>query len=342
MPVYVNAERTSYGDSDGSAWTRRKSPAQLREQANPRITIGLINNMPQAAFAATERQFISVLDAASEDLDVCLSLYSLPGIQVRALSGNDFRNNYLSIDNLWDTAVDALIVTGKEPVTEHLKDEPCWKSFTQVIDWAQENTYSTVWSCLAAHAAVQHLDGIERRKNEQKHFGVFECSSVSGHPLMAEAPPFFHAPHSRWNSVAEEELVACGYSILTRMAGAGADSFVKEDKSLFVFFQGHPEYESDTLLREYRRDVGRYLNHEAATYPEAPAGYFDRGTEDVLAALREEACQGGEVFAKVSRVLEAAKVNDTWRSTTTVIYRNWLEQLCARKSGNKLAEVNVA
>lgn len=342
MPVYVNSERASRGNTDGSSWNRRKAPLHLREQSSGRITIGLINNMPQAAFNATERQFVSVLDAASGDFDVYLSLYSLPGIQAPALGANDSRSSYLSIDDLWDTTVDALIVTGKEPVTENLRDEPCWKSFTQVIEWARENTYSTVWSCLAAHAAVLHLDGIERRKNGEKHFGVFECSCVSDHPLMAEAPRLFQSPHSRWNSISEEELVAHEYSVLTKIPGVGVDSFVKEDKSLFVFFQGHPEYESDTLLREYRRDVGRYLNHEAATYPAVPAGYFDGETEDALVDLRERARQGGEVFASVSRILETAKIKDTWRATTAVIYRNWLDHLCARKNGNKLAEVNVA
>ena len=80
-----------------------------------------------------------------------------------------------------------------------------------------------------------------------------------------------------------------GYSVLTRIAGVGVDTFVKEENSLFVFFQGHPEYDSDTLLREYRRDVGRYLNHEATTYPSIPRGYFDSSTEGVLTALRDKA-----------------------------------------------------
>ena len=50
--------------------------------------------------------------------------------------------------------------------------------------------------------------------------------------------------------------------MLTRSADAGVDTFIKQRKKLFVFFQGHPEYESDTLLREYRRDMGRYFRGE--------------------------------------------------------------------------------
>ena len=80
--------------------------------------------------------------------------------------------------------------------------------------------------------------------------------------------------------------------VLARTADAGVDTFVKEGKSLFVFFQGHPEYDADTLLREYRRDVERYLRHETSVHPSIPRGYFDHTTERALAALREKAMSG--------------------------------------------------
>ncbi len=345
MPVYVNSERSNYGSPESSTWTRRKPPLQRREQSSRCVAIGLINNMPQAAFTATERQFISVLELASEDFDVCLTLYSLLDIPTPALVGyNNPSSSYASVDKLWDTGLDALIVTGKEPVTVNLKDESCWESLTHVLEWARENTYSTVWSCLAAHAAVLYMDGIDRRRSEEKHFGIFDCKHVSNHLLTEGTPSSFQLPHSRWNSLSEEELVARGYSVLTRISGLGVDTFIKKENSLFVFFQGHPEYDSDTLLREYRRDVCRYLNREATTYPSIPAGYFDRGTEVTLAALRDMAmpCRSGELFASVSTVLEAAKVKNTWRSTTGRIYRNWLEYICARKSGIRLDNANVA
>ena len=143
-------------------------PRSVGRQSSRCVTIGLINNMPQAAFTATERQFISVLDAASEDIDVRLSLYSLLDIPKPALDDDNTGSSYSSIDKLWETDLDALIVTGKEPVTVNLRDEPCWESLTQVLEWARENTYSTVWSCLAAHAAVLYLDGIGRHKSDRE------------------------------------------------------------------------------------------------------------------------------------------------------------------------------
>ena len=63
---------------------------------------------------------------------------------------------------------------------------------TRILEWARENTHSTVWSCLAAHAAVLHMDGIGRHRSADKHFGVFECVRVSEHPLLAGAPLRFN------------------------------------------------------------------------------------------------------------------------------------------------------
>jgi homoserine O-succinyltransferase len=307
-------------------------PPRLSKRSSRCVTIGLINNMPQAAFKATERQFISLLESASEDITVGLSLYALPGVPRTAGDYGD--GCYSSVETLWDKRLDGLIVTGREASTANLSDEPYWESFTEVLEWARVNTYSTVWSCLAAHAAVLHMDGIRRQKSGDKHFGLYECAPASRHRLTAGASPRFQIPHSRWNGLAEDDLAARGYSVLTRSADAQVDTFVKQDNSLFVFFQGHPEYESDTLLREYRRDAGRFLRHDADTYPSIPRGYFDPGTEATLTALRARALssRSKDLLASVSTALDKSKIENTWRSTATQIYRNWLLYLCAQKT----------
>jgi len=345
MPVYLQSDhssRASRDSEDGLTWPRRK-PSSLSEQSSPCITIGLINNMPQAAFTATERQFISLLDAASEGIAIRLSLYSLAGIPGPEPGPESAGSIYSNIEDLLETNLDGLIVTGKEPLTPDLRDEPCWKSFIQVLDWARTNTHSAVWSCLAAHAAVLYMDGIGRRRSENKHFGLLECTAVSGHQLRAGAPARFTVPHSRWNGLPEEELEARGYSLLARTADAGVDTFVKQEGSLFVFFQGHPEYESDTLLREYRRDVGRYLRQEANNYPFLPRGYFDDLTKSALTALREEGMSRPteELFARVESALETAKIENTWSRTAARTYRNWLEYICAQKSEGR-RELNAS
>jgi len=269
------------------------------------IHLGLINNMPDSALEATERQFRTLLFEASCEEEagraIRLSLFALPEVPRSDKVRRRMSNSYASVSALWDSQLDGLIVTGAEPMAANLTDEPCWAGLAQVVDWAQHNTISSVWSCLAAHAAVLRMDGIERRPLDDKLFGVFECATVSEHALTAGIPGRLWMPHSRWNDLSEDALSACGYRTLTRSKAAGVDAFVKDCDSLFVFFQGHPEYEADSLLLEYQRDIRRFLKKEQVSYPATPHGQFN-----------EEA--------------------NTWRPTAVRFYRNWLRYLLDKKN----------
>jgi len=297
---------------------------------NRPLTIGLVNNMQEAAFKATEGQFVWLLEEASraESISIRLPLLTLPHI---AETTHRLPSRYSSVEAFRNTQLDGLIVTGREPLAPNLRKEPYWRSFTQLVEWARDQTHSTIWSCLAAHAAVLHMDGIARRKREDKHFGVFECAHVTDHALLAGLPPNHAVPHSRWNGLAEHDLTTHGYSILTRTADAEVDGFVKQERSLFVFFQGHPEYETDTLMREYKRDVARYLRRESDIYPQLPYNYFDSDSTEALAALGEQAIshRSKEQLRSVATVLEEAQISDTWRAASVQIYRNWLRYLRA-------------
>jgi homoserine O-succinyltransferase/O-acetyltransferase len=308
-------------------------PVLFDEEPNGCIKIGLINNMSDEALKATERQFTSVLASASDNMPIHLSFYTLPGVPRSDSTACHISRRYSNIEELWDGHLDGLIVTGREPKAANLADEPYWDSFTRMLAWAQENTYATVFSCLAAHAAIQHMDGIRRVQRDDKACGIFECARVSDHWLTAGTVSHFRLPHSRWNGVPEEQLRDCGYKVLTRSAEAGVDTFINQRNSLFVFFQGHPEYESDSLLREYQRDVGRYIKGQAANYPSMPRSYFDETTAGELAALQEKtlARRGEELLPELNAILANKRIDNTWESSAAGIYRNWLRHICARK-----------
>jgi homoserine O-succinyltransferase len=297
------------------------------------LDIGIINNMPDEALESTERQLLTLLDTAADGLSVCLTFYALPEIP-RSDSGRRHVSGFYSrIEELWDRRLDGLIVTGAEPRSPSLVDEPYWSSLTAVLDWAEHNTYSAVWSCLAAHAAVLHLDGIGRRRLREKCFGLFECGRASDHPLMAGLASRVLMPHSRWNDLPEEELAESGYWILTRSAEAGVDAFIKQRKSLFILFQGHPEYEANTLLLEYRRDIGRYLRGERDVYPTMPRGCFDQETVDLFTALAQEAMHDRreELLGKFPAVPVQQLNAWPWRTAAASIYTNWLAYLYGMK-----------
>ena len=320
--------------SFGLASPSASSPVEFRQSDANCIDIGLINNMPGAALEATERQFRALLGAAADGIAVRLALYALPDVPRTDVGRRHVSRFYSDISDLWNNRLDGLIVTGTEPRAPSLVDEPYWRSLTTLLEWAERHTHSAVWSCLAGHAALLHLDGIGRRPLSDKRFGVFECARVSDHPLAATVPVRMQMPHSRWNDIPEDALIACGYRVLTRSEDAGVDSFVKQRKSLFVFFQGHPEYDADSLLLEYRRDIRRFLRRERDSYPSMPQGYFDDDSADVLTALRERALSNRreELLADFPTALVAGRVRNTWNSAATCVYRNWLLYLCARKA----------
>ena len=332
MPVTLDSKSSSHEGQSCATALCAKPTAECVERASKNLTIGLINNMPDAALEATERQFLSLLESASEGFSIRLSLHALPGVPRNEAGARHVSESYSSVEDLWDKRLDGLIVTGREPLTPNLADEPYWESFARVVDWAQDNTYSAVWSCLAAHAAVLYMDGIGRVRNGHKYCGIFDCARLTDHPLLANAPTRFKLPHSRWNGVPEDQLAACGYEVLTRAADIGVDTFLKENNSLFVFFQGHPEYEHNTLLLEYRRDVGRYFRGESDTYPLLPRSYFGRDAVIALTALQGKLENGREgLLAEFSGILEKASVENTWRPTAACIYKNWLQYISAQK-----------
>src|SRR5665213_3316629 len=240
------------------------------------LVVGLVNNMPDAALKTTEWQVRDLLSRAAGERTVSLRIFSLPRVPRSEAGLAHVRQHHEEIAALWRDGVDGLIVTGTEPKAASFEDEPYWPALVRLIDWAEDNTASTIWSCLASHAAAYHLDGIERQPLGRKLFGVFDCDKAQDHPLVS-GPSRWKTPHSRYNGVAEAALEAAGYQILSRSAQAGVDFFIKERNSLFVFLQGHPEYDAlaqvdRALLEEFpAAAVGRQLT---APWREAAARIY--------------------------------------------------------------------
>jgi homoserine O-succinyltransferase len=340
VPVFVDRY-------PGIATTFRQSAhgmshERLHGDQSRQIEIGLINNMPDAAMEATARQFLTLLgSAAAHGLVIRLKLFSMPGVP-----SSDWRRRHLStyysdFSDLWDARLDGLIVTGTEPRAADLSAEPYWTCLAKIVEWAEENTIATVWSCLAAHAAVLHLDAIRRSPLNEKCFGLFKHIRASDHWLLQGLSSPILTPHSRWNEVSEDALVSAGYHVLSKSIAAGVDMFVKERKSLFLFFQGHPEYDTDTLLREYRRDVARFLGGERESYPKMPKQYFDPATTNMLNAFRVRALvdRREELLSTFPTEHVSDNVSNTWHSQALCTYRNWLNYIVKRKtSKTRLAQ----
>jgi homoserine O-succinyltransferase len=288
------------------------------------LTIALVNNMPDTALKATERQFMRLVQGAAGKTRVRFHLLALPSV-VRSKPAKDhIEREYRDIAGLDQLDIDGLIVTGAEPIAPTLPEEKYWREFVDLVDWAKTNTRSTIWSCLAAHAAVKHLGGIERQRLPQKCSGIYDCSKVADHDLLRDLPRSIKVAHSRLNEVREGDLDAQGFSILTYSDEAGVDIFAQDYDSRFIFFQGHPEYDALSLQREYMRDIARFLAGERDDYPDIPASYFDPETETILVDFEQRARRkrNAELAAELPGLTLRPDVPAGGAATT--IFQNWI------------------
>lgn len=312
----------------GSAAAPASADADGRSGDPVELTIGLINNMPDGALKATERQFTRLLEtAATPRARIRFRCFALPSIARSPAAQTHIAGTYADIADLDGARMDGLIVTGAEPIADDLRDEPYWQELAAVVDWAKTNTRSTIWSCLAAHAAVLHLDDIARRPLGAKCSGVYDCTKVADDQMTQNIRSALKVSHSRLNAVDEQDLVRCGYRILTRSEQVGVDIFVRDMPSRFIFFQGHPEYDALSLQREYMRDIARYLSGERDDYPNIPASYFDTATEEVLrrfefrARARRDPTLAAELPGLKLRADLAAG------TAATLLLKNWIDLL---------------
>lgn len=279
------------------------------------IEIALVNLMPAKAQKAAARQFAMLLEsAAGSSAPFRLQVFAAPD-----LSG------------LFDMRVDGVIVTGAEPASDDLRREPSWQTLVEVYDWTERQAIPIVFSCLAAHAAALHADGIAREPLAAKCFGLFDEIVSHDHPLARGLPARVTIPHSRWNALPPAALDDAGYRVLSGSGDAGPDIVIRERRNLTVLLQGHPEYEPNRLFLEYRRDVRRYVAGERPALPDIPRRYFDPATENRLRRFEEAVVDAREAGRTIAfpEDIEAPPIA-SWAAAAGMFARNWLGYVAER------------
>ena len=212
------------------------------------INIGLVNNMPDAAMRGTELQFARLLKDAANGFDVRLYLFAMPEISRGDVAASRMEGFYADVATLPVAHINSLIITGAQPLKSDMREEAYWDALAHLVDWAEIGTISTLFSCLAAHAAVLHLDNIPRRPLPRKLSGVFPSLKAADDPLLMGVPARASTPHSRRNGLWEGDLVDHNYRILSRLTDGSVDVFVREGRSRFRVPAGSS--------RIWRRDAG--------------------------------------------------------------------------------------
>lgn len=307
------------------------SPAAAEAVGDATVEIALVNNMPENAAEATVGQFERLLRRAGQGIAYRLRCYALPQSDVARCSTS---STHEAIEALYARGADALVVTGAEPRAERLADEPFWADFSRLVHWARTHTLGSLWSCLAAHGAVEILDGVVRRRQDQKISGVFACRATPDDWATQGAPEEILVPHSRYNGLFGEELISNGYTISSQSPTVGVDSFWRREPSLFLFTQGHPEYTENTLANEFRRDALRFLKGTSGTFPRLPDNYFSEAAQEEIALLRSvpEARDPSCFLERFDMILKQNPPRANWFNDAERLYGNWLRLIATERN----------
>jgi homoserine O-succinyltransferase len=292
------------------------------------LHIGFLNMMPDAALTATEQQFIKLVGSCNQIAQFYVYPFSIKELNRGARAEEHIRQFYFSFDELAAQGLDALIISGANVANPSLDQEPFWKPLIDVVRWADTNVASILCSCLATHALVKHHHGIDRKRLPQKLWGVYSHHiSQPEHPLMHDIDTRFDAPHSRYNEITRAQLEEAGLTVLVESEEGGVHLAVGPDQFRTIYFQGHPEYQAVSLLKEYKREVLRFINGELDSPPPYPEHYFPNEAiaiaESHIVAC-QAAMQDSDAMPEFPDAELEPHVHNTWTDTGKAIVNNWL------------------
>ena len=292
------------------------------------LHIGLLNMMPDTALEATERQFFRLIGESNPIAQFYVHPFTLDQIPRGAKAAAHIARYYESFAAIREQGLDALIITGANVTGEDLSKEPFWTPLGEVIAWAWDNVTTTLLSCLATHAVLHFRYGQPRVRQPTKRWGVFSHRvQDQRHPLVGDVNTRFDVPHSRWNDVSRAQFEAAGLRVLVESEEVGVHLATSHDGLRMVFFQGHPEYDTISLLKEYKRDALLAAQRKLPAWPPFPDNYLRPHEQAVLLEWSErsrQAAGAGQPLPEFPEALVAANLDNTWHDTAEAVIGNWM------------------
>lgn len=308
---------------------------EARRQDTRALHVGLLNMMPDAAFHVTELQFMRLVGGSRQDVHVYVHPFTVEGLPRSEATRAYIARHYASARSVYADGLHALIVTGANVANPRLDLEPFYQPLTEVIGWASTNVTSVLCSCLSTHALMKFLHQVDRSPLPRKQWGVYSHRViVPEHPLLSGVAADVDVPHSRYNTITRAQFEQAGFRILIESAEAGVHAAVSDDQFRRVYFQGHPEYDANSLLKEYKREVLRHFNGER-DMPPFPEHYVPDRASAVISPYLERAQQAHAAHGALPDFPEADVVpflRNTWANGARVVFENWLG-LVARLTG---------
>ena len=328
MPLVANSELPSFVRLKQDGETILAADQALQQDIRE-LHIGLLNMMPDAALEATERQFFRLIGESNQIAQFYLHPFTLDALERNAEGQAHVDKYYQSFEDIKKQGLDALIITGANMIGSELSEQPFWQPLSEVLEWAYDNVTSTLCSCLTTHAVLQFRYNQKRTMLPSgKRWGVYPHRVVDRkHPLVVGVNTRFDVPHSRFNEVFPQQFDDAGLKILVESEDGDVHLAVSEDGFRLVFFQGHPEYDAISLMKEYKREVGRYINGEITVYPPFPQNYFSLKCQTILEEYQDNlntALSQGSELPVFPENLIIPFLDNTWHDTAEAVINNWI------------------
>lgn len=254
------------------------------------LHIIILNLMPTKI--ETETQILRLL--SNSPLQVDVELLQVKSHVAKNVSQEHMLKFYKTFDDVKNRKFDGMIVTGAPVEMMPFEEVDYWDELCEIFDWAKTNVYSTYNICWGAQAALYYKYGVPKHMLDEKLFGVFKHRPLDlYHPLLRGFSDVYYVPHSRHTETRREDIAEVkDLQILSYSDEAGVH-LISDMACRNFFCTGHSEYDSDTLAKEYFRDLKKGLNIKM------PYNYFPDNDPRKTPPI-------------------------TWRGVGSLLFQNWL------------------
>ena len=287
--------------------------------------------MPDAALQATERQFIRLLALCPQA--VRFYPFNLQGIERSDLGQAHINQYYYPLQDFqqgWAiNKLDALIISGTNVPSGDIRQAAFWSELSKVFAWLEVTQLPTLFTCLATHAALAYFYAQQRQPLAQKCWGVYAHDEIYSHPLTHNVEVGARIPHSRFNTINVQQFQQANIQVLMNSSQVGVHLAQCNDRP-FTFFQGHPEYDYNSLIKEYKREVALFLNAKRPDYPNPPDNYLNEEVLPLLQMFKQKLLMQAQPLQFLETYFPETQcvspLNNTWMKHGSRLLRNWIQQ----------------
>ena len=151
-----------------------------------------------------------------------------------------------------------MIVTGAPVERLPYRAVRYWTGLTEILDWLTAARIPAVHVCWAAMAALWHDHRVPKQALGTKRFVVFPHVPLDFRsPVLHGVPLPLDMPVSRWAEIRLSDLPVDGSVRPLALAPTSGLGLAEDPARQALYLLNHPEYDADTMAREYERDRAR-------------------------------------------------------------------------------------